>query len=270
MTGYLVTIALVLVGLKLLVWWCEPRIAFYPIRGVQETPAALKLPFTDVRIPTGDGETLHAWWLEAPSPGAQVVFFHGNGGNLSLWLGAIAGIRQRGLSVRPWTIGATATARAGRASGDYRDAEASIRALRTGSGRAAPRCSTGDGPSGAPVAAHAATRLAPDALVLECPMSNARSLLRTNPVLWLLSFFSSYPFATSELVQQLDIPLLVVHGDMDSIVPYAQRRTGLRAAPPRTRSPIPGADHNDLHVVNPQLYWQAIDTFIARVRPGSR
>ena len=46
-TRYLVTIVLTLVGLKLLVWWFEPRIAFYPIEGVQETPAMARLPYQD-------------------------------------------------------------------------------------------------------------------------------------------------------------------------------------------------------------------------------
>ena len=270
MTGYLVTIALVLVGLKLLVWWCEPRIAFYPIRGVQETPAALKLPFTDVRIPTGDGETLRTWWLEAPSPGAQVVFFHGNGGNLSLWLGAIAGIRQRGLSV-------PAVDYRGYGDSTGRPSERGTVSrrrgvdpwLRTGSGRAAPRCSTGDGPSGAPVAAHAATRLAPDALVLECPMSNARSLLRTNPVLWLLSFFSSY-------LRNLGVGAAARHSAAGGAWRHGldramrQRRTVFEQRP-REQDIRHDSRHRSQRLArHEQLYWQAIDTFIARVRPGSR
>lgn len=269
----LIGILAMLLGLKLLVWWFEPRIAFYPIRGVQETPAALRLPFVDVRIPTEDGETLHGWWLEDPAARAQVVFFHGNGGNLSLWLEAIAGIRQRGLSVLAVDYRGYG-ASTGRPSerGLYRDADASIRAF-------AGRLRKGGTPViywgrsiGAPVAAHAATRLAPDALVLESPMSHGRSLLETNPVLWLLSFFSSYRFATSRFVQQLDVPLLIVHGDVDSLVPYASGKRVFDAARTarKTFATIPGAGHNDLHVVNPPLYWQAIDTFVASLRPGSR
>ena len=67
----LIGVALTLVGLRLLVWWLEPRVAFYPVRGIQETPAAFRLPFADVSIPTGDGETLHGWWLEDPQARAQ-------------------------------------------------------------------------------------------------------------------------------------------------------------------------------------------------------
>src|SRR5688572_5839800 len=63
----------VLAVLALMVRLLESSMAFYPTRGVQETPALANLPFEDLRIPTGDGETLHAWWLEHPQPRAQVV-----------------------------------------------------------------------------------------------------------------------------------------------------------------------------------------------------
>src|SRR5687767_588264 len=88
-----------LVLLKVLVIWLEPRMAFFPVRGVQQTPAAVSLAFEDLRIPTQDGETLHGWWLEHPAPRAQVIFWHGNGGNLSLWLEVIVELRRRGFSV---------------------------------------------------------------------------------------------------------------------------------------------------------------------------
>jgi fermentation-respiration switch protein FrsA (DUF1100 family) len=272
-SGHLVTIAVALVGLKLLVWWLEPRIAFYPIRGVQETPAALGLPFVDVQIPTDDGEMLHGWWLQDPAARAQVVFFHGNGGNLSLWLDVIAGLRQRGFSVLAVDYRGYG-ASTGRPSekGLYRDARAALRMF-------ADRLRSPGAPViywgrsiGSPVAAYAATLTPPDALVLESPMPDVRSLLKTNPVMWLFSFLSSYRFPTSRFVQESDVPLLVVHGDADSLVPYGAGKRVFAAARTlrKTFVTVPRADHNDLHVVDPRLYWQNIDLFMASIRPGSR
>ena len=51
----IVGVALVLLALKLLVWWLEPRMAFFPLRGVQETPSAAGVPYRDLRIETSDG-----------------------------------------------------------------------------------------------------------------------------------------------------------------------------------------------------------------------
>jgi fermentation-respiration switch protein FrsA (DUF1100 family) len=269
----LVGVAVALVGLKLLVTWLEPRIAFYPIQGVQETPAAVGLPFADVRIATADGETLHGWWLEHADARAQVVFFHGNGGNLSLWLDVIAGLRQRRFSVLAVDYrGYGASTGKPSEKGLYRDGRAAVELLATRLRKADTPVIYWGRSIGSPVAAQAATVLPPDALVLESPMPDVRSLLKTNPVMWLLSFLSSYRFPTSRFVQQSDVPLLVVHGDADSIVPYAAGKKVFDAARAvrKTFVTIPGGDHNDLHAVNPRMYWERIDAFMAPIRPGTR
>lgn len=264
----IVTALVTLAVLKVIVWWLEPRIAFYPIEGVQQTPAAAALPFTDLRIPTADGETLHAWWLEAPEPRAQVLFFHGNGGNLSLWLDVIVEGRRRGFSVLAIDYRGYG-ASTGRPSekGLYRDAEAAARYLAERLKRSTSPVIYWGRSIGSPVAAHAATVIPPEGLVLESPMPNVRTLLRTNPVMWLLSFLSSYRFPTSRFLEKYDGALLVIHGDRDSIVPFRAGRQVYDHAPTsrKTFVQIDGADHNDLHVVNPAGYWRAIDVFVADV-----
>ena len=258
-----------LIALKLLVLWLEPKVAFYPIRGVQETPAVARLPFVDVSIPTDDGETLHGWWLEDPQARAQVVFFHGNGGNLSLWLDVIVDMRRRGLSVLAIDYrGYGGSSGHPSEAGVYRDADASIHLFSARFRMEGLPLIYWGRSLGSPVAAYAASRSAPDGLVLESPMPHARSLLTNNPIVWLLSFFSSYKFSTSEFLAALDVPLLIVHGDSDSLVPYAagQRVYAAAHTARKTFVTIAGADHNDLHVTNPPVYWNAIDTFIAAVK----
>lgn len=264
----LLTVVVTLAVLKLLVWWLEPRMAFYPIRGVQQTPAAAGLDFVDVRIPTADGQTLHAWWLAAPRPAAQVVFFHGNGGNLSLWLDVIVGLRRRGFSVLAVDYRGYGDS-TGRPSekGLYRDADAVVRHFDERLKRAEVPVVFWGRSIGSPVAAYAATRTAADGLVLESPLPNIRAVLRTNPVMWLLSFLSSYSFPTSRFVRHYDGALLVIHGDGDSIIPFAagQQVYADARTPRKTFVAIARGDHNDLHVVDPPAYWRAIDAFVAAI-----
>ncbi len=108
--------------------------------------------------------------------------------------------------------------------------------------------------------------------MLESPMPDVRFLFRANPVMWLLTFLSSYRFPTSRFLAGYDGPLLVIHGDGDTIIPYAagQRVFSDAAAVRKVFVAIPGADHNDLHLVNPDAYWGAIDAFVAGVGPGAR
>jgi fermentation-respiration switch protein FrsA (DUF1100 family) len=265
----LIMIVIALVLLKVLVIWLEPRMAFYPLRGVQDTPAAMSLPFADLRIQTQDGETLHGWWLEHPQPRAQIVFWHGNGGNLSLWMDVIVGLRQRGFSVlavdyRGYGLSTGTPSE----TGLYRDAAATVtefaRRLRQ---PGVPVVYWGRS-IGCPVAASTLSVDRPAALVLESPMPDVRSLLRTNPVMWLLSFLSSYRFATSRFVASYEGPLLIIHGDRDSIVPFRAGRQVFEDARAARKVfvTIPGADHNDLHAVAPELYWRSIDEFVDGLR----
>jgi uncharacterized protein len=265
----LVVAGIVGVGLKLLVWWLEPRMAFFPTRGVQETPAAERLPFVDVRIPTDDGETLHAWWLEHPQPSAQVLFFHGNGGNLSMWLDVVAALRRRGFSVLAVDYRGYGDS-TGRPSerGLYRDADAAVRVFDERFRRAGSPVIYWGRSIGSAVAASAASRGGAEALVLESPFPDMRAIFAGNPVMQLLAVFSSYRFPTSKFVERYtgrsQRPLLVIHGDADTIIPYAAgKRVFDRAGTSRkTLVTIRGADHNDLHVVNPDAYWQAIGEFV--------
>ena len=258
-----------LLALKLLVLWLEPKVAFYPLRGVQETPADARLPYADVRIATDDGETLHGWWLEDPKARAQVIFFHGNGGNLSLWLDVIAEMRRRRLSVFAIDYRGYGDS-TGRPSetGVYRDADAAIRQFAERMRKPQLPLIYWGRSLGSPAAAYAATRTAPNGLVLESPMPHARSLLGDNPVLWLFSFLSSYSFSTSRFLARVDVPLLIVHGDNDSLVPHeAGKRVYADASTKRkTFVTIAGAGHNDLHAVEPALYWKAVDDFVAALQ----
>lgn len=262
----LIAIAVTLVVMKVLVLWVQPRLAFYPIRGVQATPREMSLPYEDLRIQTEDGEILHGWWLPHPQPRGQVVFWHGNGGNLSLWLDVIAGLRQRGFSVLAVDYrGYGASTGSPDEQGMYRDAAAAVKEFDRRLRRPESPVIFWGRSIGTPVAASSLSASQADAVVLETPLPDVRSVLRTNPVMWLLSWFSSYRFPTSRLLEGYAGPLLVIHGDADRLIPYAagQQVFASAATPRKVLATIPGADHNDLHIANPSVYWRAIDDFVA-------
>jgi fermentation-respiration switch protein FrsA (DUF1100 family) len=261
-----------LIALKLMVTWLEPRMAFFPIRGVQETPAAAGLKYEDVHIRTSDGETLHGWWLAHPEPRAQVIFWHGNGGNLSLWLDVPAGLRRHGLSVLAVDYrGYGASTGSPSEKGIYLDADAAVKEFNRRLRRPAIPVLYWGRSIGSTVAAASILSQPPDGLVLESPMPDARSVLRSNPILWALSFLSSYRFSTSRFLERYSGPLLVIHGDADSIIPYEAGRRVFAAAPTtrKTFITIPGADHNDPYAETSTHYWQGVDEFLTAVKGGS-
>src|SRR5262245_47244762 len=95
----LVTLLVGIVALAAFVRWLEPRFAFFPSAGEAETPRKYGVGYEPLTIETADGQRLRAWLMRADTPRAHVVYFHGNGGNLSIWAPILAGIVRHGYSV---------------------------------------------------------------------------------------------------------------------------------------------------------------------------
>ena len=78
-------IAVVYAALVALVFWFQPRLVYFPMKGgYSVTPQARGLPFERVTLRTEDGEQLAAWWIAAAVPArGAVLLFHGNAGNIS-------------------------------------------------------------------------------------------------------------------------------------------------------------------------------------------
>jgi pimeloyl-ACP methyl ester carboxylesterase len=88
-----------LVGALALVVRASSRVSPLPSLGEDVTPRDFGQHFDALTITTADGERLHLWRLPADAPRAQIVYFHGNGGNLSVWTPILVPLAHRGYSV---------------------------------------------------------------------------------------------------------------------------------------------------------------------------
>jgi uncharacterized protein len=258
---------LVLLGsLWLLVAWLQPRMAFFPWKGIQQTPASVASGYRDLKILTVDGETLHGWWIAHQTPRAQVIYWHGNGGNLSLWMDVLLDIHRRGFSVLAVDYRGYGSS-TGRPSerGVYRDAEAATAFFENHLREPGQPTIYWGRSLGCAVASFAAAKRPPDALILESPFADVRSLFTGNPLMLTLSVFSTYRFPTARHLEGYTGPLLVMHGDADSIIPFSAGQTVFERARSENKTfvMLEDADHNDVHGDHP-AYWKAVDAFLAR------
>lgn len=70
-------------------------------------------------------------------------------------------------------------------------------------------------------------------------------------------------------IGQLKMPLLVVHGEWDELIPFAEGRMLFEAAPePKAWYPIPGASHNDTYLVGGEAYFHRLATFVDNLPDG--
>ena len=247
----------------------ESRFAFFPSPGETTTPGDFGIRFERVSLSADGGATLRGWSMSHPAPRARILYFHGNGGNLSVWAPILAGIHRRGYAVHAFDYRGYG-ASTGRPSeqGLYRDVEAAAAWPWETEATGAPLIYWGRS-LGTTMAAYAATRRPPDGLILESGFADARSLLRDSPPMAFLSLFSSYRFPTAGWLETVRSPALVLHGDRDGVIPFAAGRTLFeRIAGPKQFVTIKGGDHNDASPPDPNAYWSAIDAFVKSLLPG--
>lgn len=250
----------------------EANLAFFPMNGEDETPASYGIAFTPLTATTSDGERLRVWHLTPEEPRARIVYFHGNGGNLSIWSQILVPIARQGFEVVAFDYrGFGSSTGTPSEQGLYRDTEAII-ALVTDQLRRVDIPTIYWGRSlGSTMAAYAATLRQPDGVIIEAGFPSMRAIVRSNPVLWALSWFSTYEFPTARWLARSQAPVLVIHGDRDSVIPYSLGRELHASLPAGTPFvTVKGGDHNDAEPADPNAYWAAIDQFVAAISSSRR
>lgn len=254
--------------LELLVITLEPRMAFFPLRGEGRTPRDFGLPYASRDVRTSDGETIRVWHLPHERPLGRVLYWHGNGGNLSLWLDVLVVLHARGFDVTALDYrGYGVSTGTPDEQGLYRDTAAFVRDAQSAT-------NTGDVPLiywgrslGGPYAAYATTLVPPDGMVLEATFPSLSALLATNSVLRLFAPFASYTFPTVSFLREFRRPTLVLHGDADRVIPYRLGRQLHDALPgPKRFVTLRGVDHNDVLTEAEEGYWGPITRWVADLR----
>jgi fermentation-respiration switch protein FrsA (DUF1100 family) len=236
---------------------------YFPSRPHDDTPGALGLAHEDVEIPTGDGERLHGWWIPAAGAAARrrghVLHFHGNAGNISHRLAEAAALAGAGFDVLLFDYrGYGRSTGQPHEAGLYHDARAARAALAGRLGGDPKRLLYVGESLGGAVALALAVEQPPGGLVLQSTFTSVRELARLHyPLVPPFLVPDAYP--SLRRIERLLAPLLVIHGEMDAIAPFAHGRALFEAAPePKQFHPVTGAGHNDLLAVMGRSYAEVI------------
>jgi uncharacterized protein len=254
------------VAAALLFWlmsWGASRMIYYPMRypdgdwSVQQALSA-----QDVSLTASDGTKLHAWWVPASDSKIATLHLHGNAGNIT----------HRGLTARNIVAAGSGVLlldyrgygkSEGRPTerGFYQDAEAAYGYL-IAHGYSAARIFIHGESLGTAVAAHLAESRGPAGLVLEAPFTSASAVAgRVVPVLGPLLVRG---YDTLSRIGRVRVPVLIVHGDRDEVIPYGFGKQLYDAAnAPKSLWTVRGAMHNDLHVVGRAEFRDRLSAFYA-------
>lgn len=266
--GWTWRLALVLAVGGLVLGWLlarfEAHLLYYPTPMRGETPEGWGMPYEDVRVATSDGEELQGWWIPQEDADAPVLLFlHGNAGNRGDRLHNLHGLWQHGFAVLIVDYrgygGSTGTPSE---QGLYRDGRAAYDWLAE---RVGPRPVHVFGRSlGASVAARVAAEREAASLILESPFTSAPAMAGVLfPVPGIRHIVHSR-FDIRDTVRRLSLPLMVIHGRADELIPFAMGRQVYEAAasPRKVFRPVPQGHHNDTYLQAGQQYWRWLRDFV--------
>jgi len=252
-------------GMLLLVYFLQDRLLYFPFKEIDANPAAIQLPFEDVRLATSDSTTISAWWIPAHNERAVLLFCHGNAGNISHRLDSLQIFNRLGLSVLIFDYrGYGASTGLPSENGTYLDAEAAWRYLVEVQKKQPEEIILFGESLGGAVAAEIALRHRPGGLILMSSFTSipelAGMLYPFLPARWL----SKFCYATIDKIGSIAAPTLIIHSPDDEIVPYAQGRALYeKAAGPKEFLQIKGG-HNEGFLVSGELYVQGLNHFISK------
>ena len=227
------------------------------------------LPLEEVWFQAEDGIRLFGWFLAAAGrdPSPILIWAHGNAGNIIHRLDSLAEFYRRGLTVFLFDYrGYGRSEGIPSEEGLYLDGLAAYDHLRSEKKIPSGRIIAYGSSLGAAVAGELARQRPVAGLILETPFPSveavARSAFRGLPAHLLVQA----RFELSRRLKEIHLPVLVLHGDRDSVIPFELGRAVFDAAnEPKEFVTVPGADHNNLHLIGGETYYRSLLQFARRV-----
>ena len=245
----------------------ERALVYYPAKYPEGRWDPPFLPHEDVWFTAADGTKLHGWYVPHNRPRAICLFMHGNAGNISSRSPGLAVLHYRhDLAVMAFDYRGF-----GRSEGtpSERGILQDARAARTWlAGRTGVReediVLMGRSLGGA-VAVDLAAEKAPRGLVLASTFTSLPDVGK-HFAPWLPTrVIMTQRLNSLAKIGKYQGPLLMSHGDADTVVPYELGVRLYEAAPgPKRFVTIEGADHND---PQSEEYRRAFDAFIEALPP---
>jgi fermentation-respiration switch protein FrsA (DUF1100 family) len=233
-------------GLAVVMYLAQRKLMYFP-ENLRTQPAAAGFPAAEeITLATADGERVIAWHVPPRANGAVVLYFHGNGGSLRLRNERFQKITADGtglvaLSYRGYGGSSGSPTEAGLLA----DADA-VYAFAIARYPAERIVLWGES-LGSGVAIALAAKRKVGRAILESPFTSAADIGAS--VYWYVPvrLLMKDQFRSDERIRRVTVPILILHGTDDDVVPIAfGERLYAIANEPKRLVRIPGGGHVNL------------------------
>jgi uncharacterized protein len=231
---------------------------FHPQSHLHKTPAYNNLAYQDIYFETADAIQLHGWWLPAQTNNlGTLVFLHGNAENISTHINSVAWLPAEGFNVFLFDYrGYGLSQGQPDLPGLHQDIEAALSWIKQYP-QASNQIILFGQSLGASLAvtslAQSTHRKMIQALIIDSGFSSYRDIAReklanfwlTWPFQWPLSLLINNRYQPLEKMAHISpIPVLIIHGTRDKIVPVEHARRLYEAAKaPKQLWLLPNGQH---------------------------
>ena len=252
----------------------EKGLIFHPGKSNDTaTPDIHGIEYDDVIFQTEDGLNLNGWFVpgKKTSPDTDLhtlLWFHGNAGNINRRLDNIKMIYER-VPVNVFIIDYRQYGRSeGKISekGTYIDAGAALAHLHSRKEINQEKIIFFGRSLGSAVAVELALKEKCRALILETPFTSILEMGKKLYPFLPVSLLLKTKYDSLSKIRNIKVPILIMHGDKDDLVPFEHgKRLYDMANEPKEFYTIPGAGHNDTHIVGGDEYFDVIRNFVKKL-----
>ncbi|HKO55657.1 MAG TPA: alpha/beta hydrolase [Thermoanaerobaculia bacterium] len=222
---------------------------FFPSREGNYDPRAYKVQPEDVWFTSADGVKLHGWLFRGRTD-EMVIWFHGNGGNITDRGAIAAELASRGVSV--FVFDWRGYGKSGGTPNEHALFEDAIAAYDLFKKEAVLYGES----LGGPYAAYVAKNRKAKAVIIE---NSFPSLAAMGNKLYGLGWLAPRALRTTDWLNDANVPVLVMHGKRDQVIPFAlgmRLYDGLKVQKQLLTSETAG--HCEIPAVEPERYYEAV------------
>ena len=265
---------LIILSIMIIPRFIEKRLIFHPDKSNDSTtPDAYGIEYDDVTFRTEDGLDLNGWFVPGKKSSLDadlhtLLWFHGNSGNINRRLDNIKMLHDR-VPVNVFIFDYRQYGKSeGKISeqGTYIDARAALAYLQSRNDINNEKIIFFGRSLGSAVAVELAVKEKCCALVLETPFTSIKEMGEKLYPFLPFTFFLRTKYDSLSKIRDIKVPTLIMHGDKDELVPIEQGKMLYeKANGPKKFYTIPGAMHNDTHIVGGEEYFDVIRDFVKKL-----